>query len=127
MNIFIQIIHLDGVQARMPKLSNFNNGNDPYELLIRNNTVISNLGKYTLNNTSDKPTPVKLYDVLNVSGNISKLLSLLYLYLYSYIYFHIYKLSHFNLLLYTVISIKNNGFKKKMLCKIERFLDKRII
>jgi len=30
----------------MPKINNYNNGNVPYELLIRKNTVITTLGKY---------------------------------------------------------------------------------
>jgi len=34
---------LDGVQARRPKMSNYNNGNVPYELFIRHNTIITNL------------------------------------------------------------------------------------
>jgi len=37
---------LDGVQARIPKIAIYNNGNVSYELLIRKNTIISNLGKY---------------------------------------------------------------------------------
>jgi len=67
---------LDGVQARILKISNFNNGNVPYELLIRSNTIISNLGKYEPSLMLNKPIPVKLSEVLNTSGYISKLLSL---------------------------------------------------
>jgi len=33
------------VQARIPKISIFNNGNLPYELLICSSTIILNLGK----------------------------------------------------------------------------------
>ncbi|XP_070157973.1 uncharacterized protein [Polyergus mexicanus] len=65
------IIHLDGVQARTLKIANFNNGNVSYELLIRNNTVVTNLGKFepicTLN---DKPILTKLREILNTSGRV---------------------------------------------------------
>ncbi|XP_071643365.1 uncharacterized protein [Temnothorax longispinosus] len=40
------IIHLDGVQARPPKSTQLNNGNVPYVLQIRSNTIVSSLGKY---------------------------------------------------------------------------------
>lgn len=53
-------------------MAQYNSGNVPYELHIRKNTVLSNLGKYELenikihNNTAAKP--VELCDVLNNSG-----------------------------------------------------------
>lgn len=51
-------------------MTQYNSGNVPYELHIRKNTVLSNLGKYELeniqNNTAAKP--VELCDVLNTSG-----------------------------------------------------------
>ena len=68
----MQIIHLDGVQARTPKIKHFNNGNVPYELLIRSNTIVSNLGKYILNVASNAPKRVELSDVLNTSTYIGK-------------------------------------------------------
>jgi len=40
---------LDGVQARSLKMSNYNNGNVPFELLIRHNTLITNLDIYEPN------------------------------------------------------------------------------
>ncbi|XP_011858676.1 PREDICTED: uncharacterized protein LOC105556203 isoform X2 [Vollenhovia emeryi] len=64
------IIHLDGVQARLPKMTNFNNGNVRFELLIRNNTRISNLGSYQMNLMETTPISVNLSDILNVSGCI---------------------------------------------------------
>lgn len=64
---------MDGVQARPPKLANFNNGNVGYELLIRPNSVIENLGKYELNLTmNDNPISVSLPGVLNMTGLIGK-------------------------------------------------------
>ncbi|XP_070171020.1 uncharacterized protein [Polyergus mexicanus] len=70
-HVDVDIIHLDGVQARTPKITNFNNGDVSYELLIRNNTVVTNLGKFepicTLN---DKPVLTKLREILNTSGRV---------------------------------------------------------
>jgi len=40
------IFRLDGLQVRSPKFEYQNNGNVPYELVIRSNTKVSNLGKY---------------------------------------------------------------------------------
>ncbi|XP_026828252.1 uncharacterized protein LOC113562612, partial [Ooceraea biroi] len=65
-----KIIHLDGVQARIPKISNFINGNVQYDLLIRSNTVISNLGDYEPNQILSTPIRIKINEILNVSGNI---------------------------------------------------------
>jgi len=65
------IIHLDGVQARLPKISTFNNGNVSYELLIRTNTIITNLGKYIPNHINDTPVPTKLCEIFNTSRRVS--------------------------------------------------------
>ncbi|XP_026829641.1 uncharacterized protein LOC113562967 [Ooceraea biroi] len=65
-----KIVHLDGVQTRVPKISTFNNGNMPYELLIRTNTVLSHLGDYEPSQIVNTPIEVKLSDILNISGNI---------------------------------------------------------
>jgi len=55
----------------MPKMNMYNNGNVPYELLIRKNTVISNLGKYPkLEHVA--PQRVTLSEILNTSQCISK-------------------------------------------------------
>jgi len=43
-----------------------------YELLIRHNTSVSNLGKYEPSTYSDKPILTDLYHVMNSSGRISK-------------------------------------------------------
>lgn len=56
---------MDGVQARNPKIAHFNNGNVPYELQIKTNTVINNLGKYVLINSNIQPECVKFIDVIN--------------------------------------------------------------
>ncbi|XP_025265607.1 uncharacterized protein LOC112638324 [Camponotus floridanus] len=59
------IIHLDGTQARPPKIPQFNNGNMPYELLIKSNTIISNLGKFEPMEIVDTtPETIELSDVL---------------------------------------------------------------
>lgn len=66
---------VDGVQARMPKNSYFNNGNVQYELLIQPTTTISNLGYYEpVKTVNDIPKEIKIADVMNVgSERISKL------------------------------------------------------
>jgi len=56
---------LDGVQARISKMSIFNNGNLGYELLIRNSTVISNLGKYKPSQIIKEAIPIKLFEIFN--------------------------------------------------------------
>ncbi|XP_012540302.1 uncharacterized protein LOC105838919 [Monomorium pharaonis] len=58
------IVHLDGVQT-IPNLE-YNNGTVPYQLIIRGNSVVTNLGNYELT----KPIPTKLCQVLNTSGRI---------------------------------------------------------
>lgn len=65
-----QIIHLDGTQARPPKIAQFNNGNMPYELLIKSNTTISNLGKFEpMEIVYTTPEKIELSDVLNATKN----------------------------------------------------------
>lgn len=60
------------MQARIPKIASYNKGNVPYELLIRKNTIIANLGKYELEpNFEDKPVSIKLNEILNVTQRIS--------------------------------------------------------
>lgn len=80
---------MDGVQARIPKIVNFNNGNVQYELLIRNNTIISNLGKYEQCQVLDKPTPSKISEVLNISVLVSYYFCYMYIYLYPYLYLYV--------------------------------------
>ena len=71
---------MDGVQARPPKNSKYNNGNVPFELLIQHNTIITNLGKYeALSNTDVKPTRSSIDNVFNTLGRISKKKFYLYL------------------------------------------------
>jgi len=62
--VFIDYIHLDGVQARTPKFTQFNNGNMPYELQLRSSTIINTLGKYELKNNVQSEH-VKFIDVGN--------------------------------------------------------------
>jgi len=79
---------LDGVQAQRPKMSNYNNGNVSYELLIRHNSIITNLGIYEPNNTStNKPIPTELSNIMNTSGYISKFIYLYYFYVYINIFY----------------------------------------
>ncbi|XP_036141279.1 uncharacterized protein LOC118645060 [Monomorium pharaonis] len=67
------IIHLDGVQARSSKVASFNNGNTPFELLIRKNTIVSNLGKYEpTSNLEIEPMAIKLNEIINATQRISK-------------------------------------------------------
>jgi len=56
----------------MPKMNMYNNGNVPYELLIRKNTVISNLGKYHPKLEHVAPQRITLSEILNTSQCISK-------------------------------------------------------
>lgn len=44
----LKIIHIDGAKAKKPKISDFNHGTLPYELIIRSNTIVNNLGTYDL-------------------------------------------------------------------------------
>jgi len=64
--------------------SNYNNGNISYELLIRKNTIISNLGKYEpIQKYTEKPISIKLYEILNTSQRVSTLYyrSIVYIFL----------------------------------------------
>jgi len=64
---------LDGVQVRPPKMARFNNGNMPYELLIKSNTIVSNLGIFDpISYLDTLPESVELCDVLNTTIRISK-------------------------------------------------------
>lgn len=58
----------------MPKNSQYNNGNVQYELLIRSNTIISNLGIYEPSETNiiNNPKAVEISKALNNSDYISK-------------------------------------------------------
>lgn len=56
----------------MPKMNIYNNGNVPYELLIRKNTIINNLGKYNPKFISLNPQKVLLSEAINTSECISK-------------------------------------------------------
>ncbi|XP_029167408.1 uncharacterized protein LOC114945156 [Nylanderia fulva] len=67
-----EIIHLDGVQARTPKISRYNNGNVPYELQIQSNTTIFNFGKYNMERTNlIEPELVEFCDVMNTSSRVA--------------------------------------------------------
>ncbi|KAL0128609.1 hypothetical protein PUN28_003763 [Cardiocondyla obscurior] len=60
------IIHLDGVQARPPKVSAFNNGTTNFELLIKSHNQINNLGEYKpQQNFEDNPQLIKMTDLYN--------------------------------------------------------------
>jgi len=60
----------------------------PYELLIRHNSIITNLGIYEPNNTStNKPIPTELSNMMNTSGYISKFIYLYYFYVYIDIFY----------------------------------------
>jgi len=41
-------VHIDGAKAKQTKLSTFNQGTLPYELIIRSNTIINTLGNFDL-------------------------------------------------------------------------------
>lgn len=70
--IILQIIHLDGVQARPPKNKNFNNGNVPYELQIRSNTKINYIGKYEPKEENPKPIITTISNALKFHECICK-------------------------------------------------------
>jgi len=61
----------------MPKINNYNNGNVPFELLIRRNTVITTLGKYRPKLEQITPQRITLNEVLNTSQYISKFYTVL--------------------------------------------------
>lgn len=63
---------MDGVQARTPKLAQFNHGNVSFELLIKSNTIISNLGKYKPKTINIEPIITSLNNVINTTECISK-------------------------------------------------------
>lgn len=76
---------MDGIQARIPKMSNFNNGNLSYELLIRSNTIISNLGQYEPSQTIKEAIPIKLNEIFSTSERVCELLRYIYIYILIYI------------------------------------------
>lgn len=76
-----------GAQARRPKNTQFNKGNVHFELLIRNNTVISNLGRYEPNIINIKPKTTTINEVLN---NNFQRISELYLYTYIHMFVYVY-------------------------------------
>ncbi|KAM0735786.1 hypothetical protein ACS0PU_009747 [Formica fusca] len=52
-------------------MAQFNNGNMPYELLIKSNTIVSNLGIFEPISSLDSiPEPVELCEVLNTTKRI---------------------------------------------------------
>lgn len=65
----------------MPKISTYNNGNVPYELLIRKNTIITTLGKYHPKFEQIDPQRVTLSEVANTSQCISKFYVILLLHI----------------------------------------------
>lgn len=60
------------MQARTPKAAQFNNGNTTYELLIRSNSIIDNLGQYEPKIAIHNPVPIQLSEVLNNTECIGK-------------------------------------------------------
>lgn len=76
---------MDGVQARISKMANFNNGNLSYELLIRSNTIILDLGKYEPSQTFKEAIPLKLNEIFNTSERVCELLCYIYIYVLIYI------------------------------------------
>lgn len=69
-------------------MAQYNNGNMPYELLIRSTTMcVSNLGKFEPQNmTNTNPEPIELCEVLNSTKCISKYYTLyIFLNLHTYI------------------------------------------
>lgn len=71
--MILQILHLDGVQARPPKLPQFNKGNVRFELLIKETTVVSTLGIYEPTALMSIPDRVELCEIINTSTRIRKL------------------------------------------------------
>lgn len=66
-------MHLDGVQARIPKIASYNNGNVPFELHVRGNTILTILGKYDLSESlNNLPKEIEIKDILNSSEYVSK-------------------------------------------------------
>ncbi|XP_071642147.1 uncharacterized protein [Temnothorax longispinosus] len=59
------IVHIDGAKAKKTKVPEFNQGTLPYELIIRSNTIINNLGTFDLKTVINaiKPQLVNLSDV----------------------------------------------------------------
>ncbi|CAL1685166.1 unnamed protein product [Lasius platythorax] len=51
-------------------MANFNNGNLSYELLIRSNTIILDLGKYEPSQTFKEAIPLKLNEIFNTSERV---------------------------------------------------------
>jgi len=85
------------VQARTPKVTKFNNGNVPFELHIKSNTIVSNLGRYEPTNTTNiKPEYVELKDILNSSRRISTFYTVSYMHNINninnpnYVYYYVY-------------------------------------
>ncbi|XP_071577714.1 uncharacterized protein [Temnothorax nylanderi] len=65
------IVDLDGVQARTPKVAMYNNGNVPFELHVRGNTVLTILGKYNPSNiVNNNPQEIEFKDILNTSERV---------------------------------------------------------
>lgn len=65
------IIQLDNIQARPPKNPSYNNGNVNYELVIRPNTIIKNMGIHVPKNTLNEPTLTELTDIANTTDHVS--------------------------------------------------------
>lgn len=60
-----RIIHIDGAKAKIPKVSDFNHGTLPFELIIRSNTIINSLGEFNIkDNIQIKHVPIiELIDI----------------------------------------------------------------
>lgn len=64
---------MDGVQSRTPKVAAYNNGNVPFELHIRSNSIITAVGKYNPKNVKNiEAKRIELQDIFNTSELVSK-------------------------------------------------------
>ncbi|XP_011863913.1 PREDICTED: uncharacterized protein LOC105559885 [Vollenhovia emeryi] len=60
---FIQpnkIIHIDGAKAKKPKITDFNHGTLPYELIVCSNTIINILGTFDIKLNINAVQPQKV-------------------------------------------------------------------
>lgn len=59
-------MHIDGAKAKQIKIPEFNRGTLGYELIVRSNTIINNLGSYNLKNMIKMIQP-QLVDFCDIS------------------------------------------------------------
>ncbi|XP_072760985.1 uncharacterized protein [Anoplolepis gracilipes] len=65
-----RIIHIDRAKAKKTKVPEFNQGTLPYELIIRSNTIISNLGLFDLKKIIHSVQP-KLIELSNIPNHLN--------------------------------------------------------